>query len=143
MNEALRWGGFAVSVVVAVGAFSSVLRTLVVPRGFPSRLAFLVGRAVWTVLLVIARRRHDYRGKDRVLAVGAPLTLVANLATWVVLFVIAYGLVSLPFHDHGLVTSLHHSGSALFTLGLAPGVRGGSVVVHFLAAAPGSPWWRW
>ena len=136
MSTALRWIGFVAGTVIVLGTFSSVLRTLVVPRALPSRLGFGVSRSLWRLVLVLSRRTDDYERKDRILTVGAPLALLVLLATWVTTFIVGFGLMTLPFHDSSVVSALRDSGAALLTLSQA-GFGGFAIVIHFVAAATG------
>lgn len=129
-----RWIGFGAGVVLIVGTFLSVLRTLVVPRGYSSRLTGLVSRAVFRIFIVAANRAEDYETKDRRLALVAPLSLVGLLVSWLGLLLLGYTLVLWPFEGNA---AFLEAGSALFTLGFVAGEDTGPTAVLFLAAASG------
>src|SRR5947209_11352806 len=78
-------GVLAVAGVAAV--IASVLRTVVVPRAVPARLARTAFLIVYWLLRVRLRmtRRFDYATRDRIFAIQAPLGLFAQLAIWGVL----------------------------------------------------------
>jgi hypothetical protein len=86
--------------------------------------------------LVIVRRVRQYETKDGVLAFVAPVTLLALLVTWMLMFLLGYALMLLPAIDSGFGDALTESGSALFTLGLTV-ANGPSTAIHFAAAASG------
>jgi hypothetical protein len=121
---------------LVVVAFMSVLRTLVVPRGSRSRVVVIVSRAVREAFLVIVRRVPGYDTKDNLLALIAPVTLLALLVTWMLMFLFGYALMLLPTIDQGFGDALTESGSALFTLGFTV-ANGPSTAVHFAAAGTG------
>ena len=83
--------------VVAVGAvLGSVLRTVVLPRGIPARLARVAFLSVRGVLRLRLRLtgRSDYATRDRVFALQAPFGLFAQLVVWASLI---WGLFAVIF----------------------------------------------
>ncbi|MFN2390261.1 MAG: hypothetical protein ABR575_11760 [Actinomycetota bacterium] len=139
MMNVLRWAAFALGLAIAAGTWGSVIRMLVLPRGVASRLATLVGRRIVTaVIRRIADRLPGYEDKDRVLAKAGPLALLVILFTWMVLFVVAYGLMLWPLvPDGSLGSALLESGSSLLTLGFAASHVPGATLIHFVAAVTG------
>ena len=133
----MRWVLFALGGVVVLGTFSSVLRTLVVPRALPSRFTYGVSTVIWRVLLAFSRTTDDYGRKDRILTVGAPITLLALLGTWLSTLIVGYGFLALPFVDASVLSVLRDTGAALLTLNLSPASEGFAVVVHLVAGATG------
>lgn len=134
----MRWVGFAVGVFVILATAGSVLRTLVLPRGLPSRLSVFVSQNfVWRSFLLIANRFKQYESKDRVLALAAPVTLLTVLVTWLLLFLAGYALVLWPIIGGSFTTSLREAGSSLLTLGFAATPGGAPAAAHFVAAFTG------
>lgn len=135
---ALRWIAFAVGVVIFFGTTSSVVRTLVVPRGLTSKLSVLVARVLTRgVFLKLARRFDDYERKDRILAFSAPASLLALLTTWLVLYWVAFGLMLWAVIDASLLEALRESGSSLLTLGFATTADVEASMLQFVAAGAG------
>ena len=134
---AARWIGFGAGILLIVGTFLSVLRTLVVPRGYSSRITGLVSRAVFRVFIVAANRTDEYETKDRRLALVAPLSLVALLVSWLGLLLLGYTFVLWPFGTGRFGDAFVEAGSALFTLGFISGHETGPAGVLFVAAASG------
>lgn len=134
--QAARWAGFAVGLLVVVGTLISVLRTLVVPRGYSSRLTSAVSRLVFATFLVFVRRSTQYERQDRMLALVAPLSLVGLLFAWLTLFLLAYTAILWPFAVR-LDEAFREAGSALFTLGFITGEDTGPATMLFIAAATG------
>lgn len=123
--------------VIVFGVFSSILRTLVVPRGVPSRLSRAVLRATMAVFRAAARQAGSYLGRDRVLAYAAPISLILTLLTWLALLFVGYALLLHAFSPLSWGASLREAGSSLFTLGFASTDRSQLTVVDFLAALTG------
>lgn len=129
---------FACGLAVIGVASTSVLFTLVVPRGTPSRLSiFIVRRVIRGVFLGVARRVGDYETKDRILALAAPVALLTLFAVWLALFFLAYGLVIWALQSGSLLEAFRQSGSSLFTLGIAASRDPAPTLVDFIAAATG------
>ena len=63
---------------VVLITFSSVLRTLVVPRGLRSMRVRLVLVTILGIFRFIARRLSGYPRRDAVLALAAPLSTIAT-----------------------------------------------------------------
>jgi hypothetical protein len=133
----MRVAQFAVGLAVVLATWSSVLRTLVVPRGLTSRLTAAVTWAVRLVFDTVAGRFTAYERKDAILVAQGPAALVALLAVWVALFAAGFLLMFAGVHDTSVFQAFRESESALFTLGTAnaPGVLG--AFVTFFAAATG------
>ena len=122
---------------IVLSVFSSILRTLVVPRGVPSRLSRSVLRATMAVFRTAARRAGSYLGRDRVLAYAAPLSLILTLLTWLALLFWGYALMLYAFSTLSWASALREAGSSLFTLGFASTDRGQLTALDFLAALTG------
>ena len=135
---ALRVLSVGGGLLLALAASMSVLATLVIPRGIPSRISVLVGRRmVRGAFLVVARRFEAYETKDRILALAAPVALLSIFAAWLVLYLVAYGLVIWGVTAGAFADALRDSGSSLFTLGIYASPRTGATAVEFAAAATG------
>lgn len=116
-------GILAVAGVAAV--LASVIRTVVLPRGVPARLArvvFLAVRNLLTLRLRFVPRSEDYRTRDRIFALQAPLGLFAQLFAWVVLILVCFAALFWALGGshpglHGIPWAIEQAGSAMFTLG--------------------------
>ena len=122
---------------VVVGTWSSVLRTLVIPRGLSSKLTLIVSRAVAWPFGVVADRIDSYDRRDSVLAAQASITLLALLLTWLALFMVGFALLLWALNGGTAAAALRESGSAIFTLGFAAARSPSSTALHFLAAVTG------
>lgn len=136
-----------VAVLAALGVaavLASVLRTVVLPRGVPARLARVVFLAVRNVLVLRLRltRRTDYRTRDRVFALQAPLGLFAQLFTWGLLILILFGAIfwslsTTRFSAASIAHAIELSGSSMLTLGFDSPNGLARQVVAFAAAGVG------
>lgn len=106
------------------GVLLSVLRTVVLPRAVPARLARFTFLAIRSLLLLRLRiGRSDYETRDRVFALQAPLGLFAQLVTWSVLIFLYFALIFWALSPQGVTASsirqsLELSGSSMVTLGI-------------------------
>lgn len=115
-------GALAVAGVGVV--LASVLRTVVLPRGVPARLArvaFLVVHALLRLRLRLIGR-SDYRTRDRVFALQAPLGLFAQLFAWALLIFLCFAalfwaLIASRLSGTSVARALELSGSSMLTLG--------------------------
>jgi hypothetical protein len=127
-----------------VAVLASVIRTVVLPRGVPARLARLVFLAVRQLLTLRLRvgRRHDYRTRDRVFSLQAPLGLFAQLFTWGVLILLCFSaifwaLTATRTDLSQVPNAVELAGSSLFTLGFDAPHGVARQLVAFLAAGVG------
>ena len=81
---------FVVGLAIVLAVGSSILRTLVVPRGVRSKLSNLVLRVTLTAFRLVARRTGTYAARDAVLAYAAPLSLILMLFTWLGLLFVGF-----------------------------------------------------
>lgn len=132
----VRWIGFAAGLVLIVTTGSSVIRTLIVPRGLQSALPGQIARLAGRFFLFVARRFDSYEERDRVLAFQAPTYLLVLLSTWMLFFLFGFALILWPF-VLDLPTALLESGSSIFTLGFASTHEVVPTLVHFFAAITG------
>jgi hypothetical protein len=122
--------------VLLIGTSISVLKTLVMPGGRIGRLYKTVGVAVDRVFRLAVQRVRGYERRDRVLALQAPVVLAGLLISWLVAFLVGFGLVLWPAVGD-LAAGLREAGSSLFTLGFASTNRGGPTAIDFMAGAVG------
>jgi len=135
--------GCAIGTLLAT--FVSILRTVVLPRGVPARLARITFLGIQALLLLRLRfssRRDDYRRRDQVLSLQGPLGVFSQLLVWsLLLFVCFAGLFWSLTATGGLADSVGHAfqlaGSSMLTLGtVAP--RGlAAQMLGFAAAGVG------
>src|SRR5947199_4033476 len=132
------------AVVGVAAVLASVLRTVVVPRAVPARLA----RAAFLVVSWLLRLRlrltgrSDYVTRDRIFSVQAPLGLFAQLTIWGVLLwllfaALFWSLIASTVSGPTISQALELSGSSMLTLGFdSPGGLSRQLVA-FAAAGVG------
>jgi hypothetical protein len=135
--------------LLVLWSVSSVTGTLIVTRSVSSRLTRWVDRAVDEAYqLVVARfadapgdsdehRREAYLRRDRLLATQAAAILLTQLAVWLIVVYVGFGLLLWPFAARGVTSAFIDAGSSLFTLGFAVPAGAVPAVIVFLAAAAG------
>ena len=131
------WLGFAVGLFVVMGTLSSVVGTLVVPRGINSRISLTVDRALDAGFLQLTRLVRSFELRDRILAWQSPLSLLVRLAVWLGLLVGGFALLLLPSVDGRIGQAFSDAGSSMFTLGYAAPAGSGSTALEYLAAFTG------
>src|ERR1051325_6734306 len=109
----------ACGVLILLVTFATMLRTMVVPRGLPSRLVYGLWRGLRRIINLFADRFDSYETRDRLLAWLAPLMLVGMLAVWLAALYLGYGLIMHAMADLGWRAAFREAGSSLFTLGYA------------------------
>ncbi|MET7286625.1 hypothetical protein [Streptomyces sp. NPDC005573] len=132
----MEWISGVAGSLVLVLVLSSILRTLVVPRGLYSALVF---RLWWLLrrLLRAAAGRGGYDAIDRAQTWLAPLMLIGMLATWLAGALLGFGLLLYAMSPLSWTNAFREAGSSLFTLGFASGARLKLSALDFLAAATG------
>lgn len=137
MIEALRWVGFAGGLLLVLTTWRSIIDTIILPRSISSLITFATWIAVRTAFMAVANRQPRYERKDRALALLGPVSLLAVLIAWMLLFLVGYALLFWPLVDGDLGLALRLAGSSFFTLGVATSPAGGPTALEFLAAATG------
>jgi hypothetical protein len=135
----MLWLCFALGVFVVVLSTVSLVSTFVLPRGGSrvQALPLFVGRVVRRVFLLLARPARSFDRKDGILAAVGPVSLIAQLAVFLGLYVIGYGLMQ--WHWTGTFSSgISEAGSTLFSVGLVRASTKGSDALVVLAGATGA-----
>jgi len=133
---AIRIVAGVIGALIVLATGWSVLGTLVVPRRIRSRIprtVFIVNRSVFQFF---ADKTSSYERRDRVLAVQAPVQLIAQVVAWLALYLLGFGLLMWSFGNGGLGDAMVQAGSALCTLGyLVPHTTGGEALDPLAALA--------
>ena len=135
----MAWVGFLVGVTIVALTVVSLVTTFVLPRG-GSRfqlLPIVLSRGVRLIFLFLARPARSFARKDDILAAVGPVTLIAQLALFLGLFVLGFALMELPWTT-SLGNGLSVSSSSLFSVGLVHGNTHGNDAIVILAAATGA-----
>jgi hypothetical protein len=123
--------------LMVLAVWYSVTATLIVPRSVSSHLIRWVDQIVDVAYQAIAKRIGDPVRRDQLLATQAATLLLAQLAAWLGVTFVGFGLVFWPFAAHGLSSAFTDAGSSMFTLGYAEPAGAVPTVLVFLAAATG------
>ncbi len=136
MNQ-WEWPAFAVGVILVLGTWLSVIGTLIVPRRVSGRIARGIAVVVAALFRTVARLSRRYETRDRILALLGPTLLLAQLGIWIVMFLVGFALIYVPFvADHEWGTAAILSARTLFPLGgLADTTE--QLVIAFFAAGTG------
>ena len=137
MSQASEWAAFVAGFVIAIYTATSVLRSLVIPRGLNSYVTAGVGRVARKAFIFLSNRFDNYEAKDKVMAVEGPTYLMLLLITWLAMFLAAFTLMIWPLSGESFNEAFIQAGSSMFTLGFAATERTGAAVLHFMAAATG------
>jgi len=131
-----RWPAAVVGGLLVLVVWGSVIGTLLVPRPVGSRLTRWVDRLVDGGFGLVTAPVADYRRRDRVLVGQAAAIVLMQLAAWLGVAFVGYGLLLWPLVPGGLGSAFIVAGSSLFTLGFRE-PAGAPSAVGFAAAATG------
>ena len=81
---------FAVGVAIVAGTFLSAVRTFVLPRSAPDQLTRVIFLLVRRCFDIVLRRAPAYEDRDRVMALYAPLALLAMPPVWLICVLSGY-----------------------------------------------------
>lgn len=129
---------FVVGAVLVVGTIASAIRAMVVPRGLASFIARWVFEGLRGVLrLFIGGKSGSYERRDKVMAVYAPVGLVALPFVWLTLVLVGYTAMYWGLGSQPLRAAFKLSGSSLLTLGFASADTLPELALAFTEAATG------
>jgi hypothetical protein len=137
----VRWIAGLVGVVSILLVLGSAMRTVMLPRAEPARIARVVFLTVRGVLRACALRSSPRR-REELLSLQGPMALFAQLAAWVLLVAVGFAAVlwaadGRPASLAGVRDALRESGSSLTTLGLVHPYRVAGEFVAFVEAGVG------
>src|SRR3954451_5883362 len=116
MMIAARIAVGVLGVVIVVLVVDAAIRTFVLPRGATVTVTRIIARTLRQVFDLVARPAKSYEQRDRVMALYAPLTLLAFPTVWLAgIFVGFIGIFWAAEHV-AWSEAVRLSGSALFTL---------------------------
>jgi hypothetical protein len=128
---------FLVGALLVVGTILSAVRSTILPRAAQSHISNLSMRSVRWIFRKRAGRRSTFEGRDRVLAMMAPITLLVLLASWLILIMAGYALMYLAVTQRNVARSIELSGSSVFTLGTTSETRLGPLLLTYTEAGLG------
>jgi hypothetical protein len=138
IEVAARIAAVAVGIGLVVSGLISAFKTVVIPRPAVSLVTRWVFLGMRWIFLAIAPVSKPYARRDPILAVYAPLSMVATLGAWLVLTFVGFAGIFWGLEgDVGVSLALELSGSSLFTLGFVRPEGFGLFMVAFIEAAIG------
>jgi hypothetical protein len=133
----VAWLLFAVGLCLLAVTWSSVVKTLLLPRHARSVINVVVSRTVLVGFRLGGARIARLERREQFLALGPPAFLVSLLVSWIGLLYVAYALILLPFVAASPVGALRLSGASLFTLGFDTPSGSAAYAIVFVAAISG------
>lgn len=133
----LRILAFIAGLLVVWWTITSAVRTFVLPRSAPDRLArvvFRTMRKIFDLRLIVAR---EYSERDRIMSMYAPCSLLALPAVWLTCVMIGYMGMFWAIGVNSWENVLRFSGSSIFTLGFATPADTPEIILCFTEAALG------
>ncbi len=127
----------AAGIGLVLVVLDAAVSTLLLPRGRLSWLTRAVLAALRWLFEVLARRGDTYERRDRVMALYAPLALMALLLTWLVATLVAFAAIFWAIEQRGIGAAFEESGSSLLTLGFTKPVHPVAIGVAFAEAGVG------
>lgn len=115
----LRVAVFGVGAYIVILTLASSLKTVILPRGVQSRLSRVIFLSLRNLFDLAAGRDATYERRDEVLSLYGPLSLLALLATWIVLVITGYTAMFWAVQSDSVWNAFQFSGSSIFTLGFA------------------------
>jgi len=114
---------FARLIVFGLGAglvgytLMSAIRAFVLPRGDNVPITRYTFRIISRLFIWRANKANSYEGRDRVMALFAPVTLLVLPVIWIILIILGYMLMYWALGVGTLYDAFKISGSSLLTLG--------------------------
>ena len=137
VHTALAIAAFVLGFLLVGATLFSLIRTLLLPRAIPARLARLVFLSLRFLFRIRAGRRATYEKQDALLAFYGPVALLSLLAVWLILVQIGCAAMFWALGAESFRDAMIISGSSLFTLGFALKSDSPSLVLTFIEAGLG------
>ena len=134
MTNLERLPFFVLGVLLLLFTIRAVVVEFVVPRPSRSWVTRLNNRTMHAVFRWLAGRASAYPARDRILAVGGPVTILTELLLFVALLLLALTLMVFGVSPRTLDDSAYQAGSTLLTLGILEPVNRPQIAIGLLAA---------
>ena len=108
---------FAVGVAIALWTVLSAIRTTVLPRSAQVAISQWVYGGMRRIFELAIGRTDDFAKRDRIMALFAPMSLLALPLVWLLLIGFAYTLMFWAIDTSSYTEAMALSGSSLTTLG--------------------------
>ena len=134
---AVRVAVFLLGFALILATMSSSVRTLILPRGIPSRITRIVFQIVRIPFNVAARPSRAWEKRDIAMSFFSPIALLALLATWLVSIVAGYGAMFWAVAHSSVRQAAELSGSSVFTLGTSSAADAPTTFLSYTEAGVG------
>jgi len=117
VDAVVKVAWFVAGLALVFAVIDSVVRSLVLPRGSVVALTRIIWVSTRRVFNLAAGMSKTYEGRDRVMALYAPLTLLVQPVVWLAMVMAGFMMM---FHALGVSSwrsAFSESGSSVFTLG--------------------------
>src|SRR6476620_6658577 len=104
-------------VVLIATVVDAALRTFVLPRASVVRLTRVISVVISRLFELLVRPAKTYEARDRVMALYAPVVLMAMVVVWLAMLIAAFTMIFLAVEGKGVSRAFSEAGSSLFTLG--------------------------
>ncbi|MGH2460300.1 MAG: hypothetical protein ACRDIY_15700 [Chloroflexota bacterium] len=108
---------FVLGLTVVVLTCASAVRALVLPRGVPDTLSWIVFTVNRWIFGFWLRWTRSYLERDAIMAFFAPISVLALLPTWLVLVLVGYTAIFWGLGAGSWYEAFRISGSSVLTLG--------------------------
>lgn len=129
--------GLLAGVLAVLATMASAVRAVVLPRAAQDPIPRAAARVVRAAFRLRASRSTSYSERDRIMAMLAPVSLLATLITWLSIIFLAYALIFFSVSGRSVNGSLQLSGSSIVTLGTEGVSRFWPAMLSYSEAAVG------
>ncbi len=123
-------------VLLALAITANIVRALIITRARRTVMFDAVDEGVAFLFRMAARPLPTYERKDQLLAAQGAVVILAQLATWLLGYEVAYALLLLPTVND-FSTAFREAGSSMFTLGFIYTHGNEPAAIDIIAAATG------
>ena len=137
MHNVADVGLVIIGIAAAVFVLDAAVRTFVVPRGTVVLFTVVVFRVTRRIFALFASPRRGYEARDRVMALYAPIALLALPTVSIIVVFLGFACVFQGLEERGWRSAFTTSGSSLLTLGFERPSNLPGVFAAFTEAAIG------
>jgi hypothetical protein len=128
---------FLAGLALCVWTLLSAIRTVILPRSAQSVITRAVFGTVRRPFSWLAHERREFIVRDRVMAMFAPVGLVALVGVWLTLVAAGYSAMFWGLSGGAIGDAVKQSGSSITTLGIADARSGGEQALAFTESGLG------
>jgi hypothetical protein len=110
---------FILGIALVLATLFSATATFVLPRAANTLISRFVFRGIRKIFEIFLKGAQTYQARDRILALYAPISLLAMLPIWLTLVALGYSAMFWAAGAASFYEAFRSSGSALLTLGFS------------------------